>query len=94
MKKPPEICPNCGADVPSNALACPECGADHRTGWSDYAQEQRLDLPDEEFDYENFIKEEFSDEKSARTKQPSSLWKVVAVVLLAIALFFFLRRFY
>ena len=24
---PPDVCPNCGAEVPRNAKACPECGA-------------------------------------------------------------------
>ena len=31
----PEVCPNCGADVPRNAKSCPECGSDESTGWSD-----------------------------------------------------------
>lgn len=94
MRKPPEICPNCGAEVPSNALACPECGADHRTGWSDYAEEQRLDLPDDEFDYESFIKEEFSDKKSKDIRQPALLWRVVAILLLVLLVFFILKRFF
>ena len=30
-------CPNCGADLPKNAVVCPECGSDEKTGWSDEA---------------------------------------------------------
>src|ERR1041384_1119375 len=33
----PEICPNCGAEVPRQAKACPECGSDEKTGWSEEA---------------------------------------------------------
>ena len=53
---PPETCPNCGADVPRNAKACPECGSDEKTGWSEDAGRDGLDLPDDEFDYEEFVK--------------------------------------
>ncbi|QDU65405.1 zinc ribbon domain-containing protein [Engelhardtia mirabilis] len=38
-------CPNCGADVRSDALACPECGSDAETGWSDETLYDGLDLP-------------------------------------------------
>ncbi len=46
---PPEICPNCGADVPRNAKACPGCGADEKTGWSDSAYAGNLGIPGREF---------------------------------------------
>ena len=44
---PPEVCPNCGAEVPSGAKACPECGSDEQTGWSAEAHYDNLNLPDE-----------------------------------------------
>ena len=43
----PEICPNCGADVPRNAKACPQCGADEKTGWSEDAGTSGLDFQKE-----------------------------------------------
>ena len=55
----PEICPNCGADVPRGARSCPECGADEKTGWSDSATADRLGIPDDNFDYDKFVQEEF-----------------------------------
>jgi hypothetical protein len=42
------ICPNCGAEVPSGALACRECGSDDETGWSEIDYIGGLDLPDDE----------------------------------------------
>ncbi len=86
----PETCPNCGADVPRGALACPGCGADEKTGWNDRATGQRLDLPDDEFNYDEFVKEEFGEQRESRTKTKgvSWLWWVVAVGLVVGFLYF------
>ena len=56
------ICPHCGAEVPNTAEACPECGSDEQTGWSTEGQSGGLDLPDEEFDYNDYVKREFEGE--------------------------------
>ncbi len=56
---PPETCPNCGAEVPPKARACPACGADDQTGWSEAARSDELGLPDDSFDYNDFVKREF-----------------------------------
>src|SRR6266705_2569230 len=56
----PKVCPVCGEDVPRTALACPECGADHTSGWREDAETyDAVDLPDEDFNYEEFVKQEF-----------------------------------
>ena len=56
----PKVCPVCGEDVPRVALACPECGADHTSGWRENAEAyDAVDLPDEDFNYEEFVKQEF-----------------------------------
>jgi zinc-ribbon domain len=60
---PPEICPNCGAEVPRNAKACPECGSDEETGWSEKAESGNLDVPEEGFDYDKFVEREFGGKK-------------------------------
>ena len=61
--------PVCGEDVPRNARACPQCGADEKSGWAPDAQLlDALDLPDEEFDYEDFVKKEFGG--GSRSKVP------------------------
>jgi uncharacterized membrane protein YvbJ len=61
---PPEVCPNCGAEVPLGAKACPECGSDEQTGWSEEARYDDLNLPDENFDYDDFVKHEFGKERT------------------------------
>ncbi len=60
FKKPaPQTCPVCGEDVPRKALACPECGADHNSGWrEDAGIYDGMDLPDENFDYDEFVQKE------------------------------------
>jgi hypothetical protein len=62
----PEICPNCGAEVPKKAKACPECGSDEETGWGEDAYAGGLGLPDEEFDYDAYVKKEFENDDPAR----------------------------
>ena len=89
---PPEICPHCGAEVPPKARACPECGSDEETGWSERAAAGRLGLPDEEFDYDEFLKEEF-EAKPARSRPRgiSWFWWTVAVLILVMILWALLR---
>ena len=85
----PETCPNCGTEVPPRAKSCPECGADEATGWNDRATEQRLGVADpEDFDAEEFQREEFGDPKPRRLPL---IWLVVAVLLLGALVIFFLR---
>ena len=87
----PETCPNCGADVPRNAKACPGCGADESTGWSDTAYASGLGIPDEDFDYEKFTKEEFGHGNRVKPRGIHWIWWLTAVVLLGLFLLFFLR---
>lgn len=86
----PEICPNCGARVPSNARACPECGADEETGWSEEARSDGLDLPDQEFNYEEFVKKEFGKSKAV-PRGIHWLWWLVALLLLITLLLLWVR---
>lgn len=86
----PEICPNCGAAVPPKARACPACGSDETTGWGEDASTGHLDLPSEEFDYEEFVREEFG----ARKPIPRGIhwfWWVVAIVLAGCFVLFVIR---
>lgn len=77
-----DVCPNCGAELPPNARACPECGSDEQTGWSERAAYQQLGVPDPDFNYEEFVKEEFGTGPRARPRTRWR-WAVVALVLLA-----------
>jgi len=87
----PEICPNCGAEVPRQAKACPECGSDEKTGWSEKAATDHLGLPDEEFDYNEFAKREFGPKKSALQTIAWYWWLAALGLLLAFLLPFILR---
>jgi RNA polymerase subunit RPABC4/transcription elongation factor Spt4 len=88
---PPEVCPNCGAEVPPQARACPACGADEQTGWSEAAQTSGLDLPDETFDYDDFVKREFAGE-GAKPRGIHWFWWVIAIALLAAFVVFWFQR--
>lgn len=82
---PPDTCPNCGAEVPTRARACPECGADEKTGWSDDAAASSLGLPDEHFNYDEFVEREFRPQKRKNPRIPWYYW-VSAIVLVLLLL--------
>jgi len=84
------ICPNCGAEVPPKAKACPECGSDEQTGWSEQAHQDGLDLPDENFDYDKFVENEFGDKKPI--PRGNWFWWIVAVLVLAAFIGMWLAR--
>ena len=94
MSAAPELCPACGAEVPTGARACPECGSDESTGWSEGARYDSLGIPDDEesFDYNEFVEREFGGGVPKRKGQ--TLWVVVGVlVLLAFAWFYLVPLF-
>ncbi len=79
---PPDVCPHCGAEVPSGAKACPECGSDEKTGWSEKAHYDNLNLPGENFDYDDFVKREFG----AGQVMPRGVhwfWWIVGILVIA-----------
>jgi hypothetical protein len=84
----PDYCPVCGEEVPAKAKACPECGACEETGWSDDAKADALGLPDDSFDYDEYVKREF--EGAAPKRKHGGLWVAVAVVLLLLFGWYFL----
>lgn len=87
---PSEICPNCGAEVPPQAKACPACGSDEKTGWSEEARTDGLDLPDQDFSYDEFVQHEFGG-KSPKPRGLNWFWWLVAVLLLVAFVLVYLR---
>jgi hypothetical protein len=84
-KQTPEICPVCGERVPPNAAACPACGACHNSGWKEDAGiHDGLDLPDDDFDYDEFVRREFGGGVNPATG--NAIWWVTGLVLLLIIL--------
>ena len=78
------------ANVPPKARACPDCGADEQTGWSEAASAEGLDLPDENFDYDDFVKREFG----GRGPVPRGIrwyWWLIALVVVVALLALWLR---
>jgi len=71
-------------------VACPECGADHNSGWKEGAElYDGLDLPSEEFNYEEFSEREFGSRLSpAGVKR---IWWITAAVLIAALICLYLR---
>lgn len=81
-------CPVCGEDVPAKAKACPHCGACEKSGWNeDESATDGLDLPEENFDYDKFVQDEFG--APAKRSGPALIWKITAVVLLILTVLLF-----
>ena len=87
----PESCPNCGVDVPPRAKSCPGCGSDETTGWSEESHVGGLDLPDEEFNYDEFVKREFGP-APVKPRGIRWLWWIVAVALIVVFFSWLWRR--
>ena len=87
----PKIRPVCDTEVPRRALDCPECAANHLSGWREDADTtDGLDLPDEDFDNEEFTRREFGGE-SIKPQGIDWLWLSAAILVLIAFLAMFLR---
>jgi hypothetical protein len=79
----PTDAPNCGElkfHATANAKSAPAAASDEKTGWSETAYASNLGLPDEEFDYDEFVKEEFGS-GPAKPRGIHWLWWLVALLL-------------
>jgi hypothetical protein len=86
-------CPVCGEDVPAKARSCPHCGACEKSGWNEEARGgDGLDLPDDDFDYEKFAREEFGTPVRFQAKQ--LFWRAAAVVILLLIAAAFVFQFF
>ncbi len=86
--KTPDVCPVCGQGVPSAAVACPECGSDYNSGWRGAETYDGLDLPDEDFNYDEFVCKEFG--PSFKPPGIKTIWWITAllVIVVSVALYF------
>ena len=77
----PEVCPVCGEEVRRDALACSQCGADHNSGWREGADTyDGVDLPEHDFNYDDFVKREFGSSPKAPAIKP--VWWITAVLVI------------
>ncbi len=78
-------CPTCGAELPEGAVACPECGSCEETGWSERARYDSLgvDYDADEFNYEEFVENEFGKAKPALNRRQIVI-SIVALLLIVI----------
>lgn len=72
-------CPHCGALIPEDATFCQHCGSSDADGWRDEWSEGDGDWEDE-FDYESFVEENFSE--SPVNKRTRPIWRLTAAAVL------------
>lgn len=83
------ICPGCGADVKVGSSGCAKCN--DLDPWELEDDDQiydGLDLPDDDFDYDEFVEKEFGD--GIPKHGMSLVWWVTGVILLIAFLFWIL----
>lgn len=86
MQEDPFHCPECGADVSPNATGC-RCGARKEEGrWLSSATYDGVDLPEEDFDYDEFVEREFGGRGSRKSLRDYFWWFVALVLLILFAL--------
>ena len=89
------LCPSCDREVAVGSH-CPHCAKKSRQhprekkSWEQEEHADGLDLPDEDFDYDDFVAREFGKAPHRKTGI-SWYWYVVAVVLLIAMLLGILR---
>ena len=92
------LCPECGADVPVGSKACQACGprkmakrmnrkkkkaSRRRRSWEQDSCYDGLGLPEEDFDYENYVAREFGGKRHRRINI-AWYWWLTALVLLVL----------
>ena len=91
------ICPECGAEVRVGSRGCARCASDRATkawdkkkppsdsaSWSQDEVYDGLDIPEEDFDYDAFVEEEFGGGRR-RTGWQKVWWLTAAVLLIVLA---------
>lgn len=82
------ICPECGAEVKVGSQGCPKCNDPDPWEMEDTEVHDGLDLPDDDFDYDEFVDKEFGDGIPKRGMP--MVWWVTGVILLIAFLFWVL----
>jgi hypothetical protein len=79
------VCAHCGAVLVGDPTNCPRCGADEETGWSPTRDEDGVDL-DDEFDYEDFLAEEFGPGAARANRSPWVILVILAMIVAFVAI--------
>lgn len=90
MKLDTYLCPGCGNEVPIGPRGCPKCSKPPkprikpaRKSWQQDRAYDALDLPDEDFEYDEFVSREFGKAPHRRIGI-AWYWWVTALVLLVL----------
>ena len=71
-------CPHCGGDIDPDATVCDHCGSSASDGW----REPDADSYEDDFDYDEFVRDQLS-EANFSTTVPA-VWRWTTLLLLAL----------
>ena len=90
MKLDTYLCPGCGDEVPIGPRGCPKCTKPpkrrKRRSWEQDSARDGLDLPDGDFDYEDFVAREFGKKPHRRIGIAWYWWLTALVILVMLIL--------
>lgn len=79
------LCPGCGGEVPIGPAGCPRCPPPkprkpkrqaEKRSWEQDKCYDDLDLPDEDFDYDEFVEREFGRKPHRQIGVPFHWWAI------------------
>jgi hypothetical protein len=92
------ICPDCGSEVRVGSRGCTRCASEQATKswrkrkpWEQDESHDGLNLPDEEFNYEEFLDEEFGGGRK-KSAMEWVWWTTALVLVIALAAGYILVR--
>ena len=84
------VCPGCGAEVPIGPRGCPKCTRPpkrrKRRSWERGPAQDGLDLPEDDFDYDEFVAREFGKVPHRRIGIAWYWWMTAVVILILLIL--------
>ncbi len=78
-------CPNCGAELAAGVQFCRHCGGSEESGWGDDWQDEYGRQEDDDFDYDEFVRNEFPEQAIHRVpSRRRALTRIVALLLIIV----------
>jgi len=76
------ICPGCGEEVEVGSPRCETCDPPHPWEQSESLDGTGIPLSDDDFDYDEFIRDEFGEDVPTGHRAKKAFWTGIGIILL------------